>query len=354
MKVGLIARSEERGLGIQTKAFHDWVKPARTLVVVPTVLPSNATHEQHLDWYPDGTVVEWAGRDLDENAVREWLYGLDVVFSAETFYDWRIVEWAADMGVATVCQVNPEFYRHAVDPTLPHPTVWWAPTTWRLDTLPDGTRVVPVPVDERRREAKQPASGRLKLLHVVGRVAANDRNGTAEIVRAVGRAQKPVDLTVYVQSGRVELPHRLPPNVTIDVRRGSLADRWAMYEGHHMLVMPRRYGGLCLPAQEAAACGLGVAMTDVSPNNTFYPIVPIKVTDPGRIRVPCGDILLHNPHRQLFRSTLASWSEDRTIVADAQQRATLWARAHSWPSTRAQYMIELEEAAALAGGTPSA
>ena len=47
--------------------------------------------------------------------------------------------------MATVCQVNPEFYRHDGE-AWSHPSAWWAPSPWMLDSLPDGTRLVPVPV----------------------------------------------------------------------------------------------------------------------------------------------------------------------------------------------------------------
>jgi len=35
--------------------------------------------------------------------------------------------------------------------------------------------------------------------------------------------------------------------------------------------MPRRYGGACLPMNEALAAGLPVIMTDVDPNNKILP-----------------------------------------------------------------------------------
>jgi glycosyltransferase involved in cell wall biosynthesis len=55
-----------------------------------------------------------------------------------------------------------------------------------------------------------------------------------------------------------------------------------MYENQHLLIIPRRYGGLCLPALEAAACGLVVAMPDVSPNEELAAIrIPVGRSRPA-------------------------------------------------------------------------
>ena len=44
-----------------------------------------------------------------------------------------------------------------------------------------------------------------------------------------------------------------------------------LYAGFDALLMPRRYGGLCLPMNEALFSGLPVFMTNVEPNNTILP-----------------------------------------------------------------------------------
>jgi hypothetical protein len=352
MKIGLIARAEERGLGIQTKALYDWLEPERTLVVVPFEQDSNNGYDQNLSWYGrNATVVDWKLHELPEDTVRDWLDGLDVVLTCETFYDWDLVRWANEMGVATVCQVNPEFYRHGVDRTLPHPTVWWAPTTWRLAHLPDGTRVVPVPVEPHARTAASAHSGPLRILHVVGRKAMQDRNGTDSLLRSVHRVpHTPVELTIHVQSGEFTIPNQFArsPNVNVRVHRGSIRDRWAMYANQHLLVMPRRYGGLALAVQEAAMCGLGIVMTKTPPNTTFYPAVGVQVVDQTKFAAPCGPLDICQVHRPLLAGLVKAYGEDRSLVALAQSDAYDWACRHDWPSMLVQYRDELEHAASLA------
>ena len=44
-----------------------------------------------------------------------------------------------------------------------------------------------------------------------------------------------------------------------------------MYFGFDLMVLPRRYAGLCLPMNEALLSGLPVFMTNISPNNNVLP-----------------------------------------------------------------------------------
>lgn len=48
------------------------------------------------------------------------------------------------------------------------------------------------------------------------------------------------------------------------------ANYYDNYDGG-VLVLPRKYGGLCLPINEAIASGMPVIATDISPNNTWLP-----------------------------------------------------------------------------------
>jgi hypothetical protein len=50
---------------------------------------------------------------------------------------------------------------------------------------------------------------------------------------------------------QADVQRSAPANVTTDER----TDYWAVYDDVSLLLLPRRYGGLCLPMQEAAACG---------------------------------------------------------------------------------------------------
>ena len=66
--------------------------------------------------------------------------------------------------------------------------------------------------------------------------------------------------------------------VTIDYQ--NYKNNEDLYKNFDALILPRRYGGLCLPMNEALMSGLPVIMTDISPN---YDILPKKWLIPSTI-----------------------------------------------------------------------
>lgn len=264
MKIGLIARCEiARGIAIQSKNFFDHMPVDRVLLVR---MP-RPDCEERPDWYPNRSDAVYDARlhNLDENLVRSWLGGLDVVFTVETPNDWRIPQWCREAGVKLVIQGNPEFVRHGRPgfEQMEHPDEWWWPTSWRLGRLPPG-RVMPVPMD--RRVVQHERDDVLRVVHVIGKRAWADRNGTDLLVQAVRMFNQPIRLTFHsIDEGLPQFPR--VQDVEYVMNLSAIDDLWAMYQNQDVLLLPRRYGGLCLPALEASASGLVVAMSDTSPND---------------------------------------------------------------------------------------
>lgn len=330
VKVGLIARAENRGLGRITSEFQRHLQPDRTLVIDMGEL--NGGFDHHFDRYPGATHVRFDGVQLDRQTVGSWLYGLDVVYSAETFYDWSIVDLAHDLGVATVLHVMPEFLRHHGQHGLPTPTVFWNPTHYLADRMPPGTVEVPIPVDlpqlaGRGRENAIP--GPIRLLHVAGHGAMADRNGTSALMNAIRTVDADLHLTVTTQDPKPIRVPKVRPGVTIEIARADVADYADLYDGHDVLVMPRRYAGLCLPVQEALGAGLGVVMTDVEPNRR-WPIAPIESSPAGYIRCQAGLIPASNASPRHLSRTLTNLARNPETIDDLKADARVWAEANSW------------------------
>lgn len=336
MRVGLIARSEDRGLGHMTWDFHRHVKPDRTLLIDMGALSRGFA--QHPERYSgDVLTLPFNSGVFDEQLVRDWLVGLDVVYSAETFYDWRVVEWARAARVTTVLHVMPEFWRDDV----PQPDVIWLPTSWRRDTFSCDTRVVPVPVS---RPNVPPCSDseRLRVVHVAGNRAAGDRNGTILAMNASRYARSSMLLRVETQGQR--LPSlAMPRHVELQRHAGGRRDRWQMYEHADVLLMPRRYGGLCLPALEAMASGLAVVMPGVPPNDE-WPIVSMPSSWRGTIETPCGQLPMAYVEPRTIAATLDQLADDRSTLAAAQLAAMRWAIRNSWEELLPRYEHELTRA----------
>jgi glycosyltransferase involved in cell wall biosynthesis len=59
--------------------------------------------------------------------------------------------------------------------------------------------------------------------------------------------------------------------VLLHLDGADVTNYWDNYSSGDVLLMPRRFGGLCLPVNEALGAGMPVIMPDISPNNTWLP-----------------------------------------------------------------------------------
>lgn len=337
MRLGLLARSDPRGLGNQTRAVHDHLRPDRTLVVDMGDLGRG--YPTHPHWYPDALTVPFDGHRLPELQVRQWLDGLDVIYTAETPYDHRLPTWCRQHGVALVVHLNPEFDHWTTDPTKPPPDVFWSATTWRRPHHPQGTRIVPMPVAPHPRARLRDGTG--GFLHVVGRRAMADRNGTRIIWGSWRYTRQRQRWTITTQD-RLPMarPHR---NIDLHVS-GPRDDPTELYDLGDILVLPRRYGGLCLPAQEAMAAGCPVVMPAVSPNLN-WPILPVTARRGTTVRCAAGRVeTAEVPPRELAK-VIDELAEDPQTIRGLSAVSLDWAGRNTWDALRPLWLAELEAAA---------
>lgn len=318
MKLGVIARPEDRGLGIQT-----WETSRHLDCSVLVVDVGDDRHPRHFDRYPGALRVQWRGRGyVNRGVVRDWIAEQDVVFTAETFYDPSFTSWSARSRTATVCQLNPEFWVAGQQPTE-----WWSATGWRADCLPESTQVVPFPVATERFTPVEPHDGPTRWLHVAGHGAMWDRNGTQGLLDTLPLLSRPCVVTIAAQGDPPPIP-AVGPGVEVQVV-GPTDNYWDLYTGHDALVMPRRYGGLCLPVQEAMAAGLAVVMLDVDPNPTAWPVAAVEAWVGETARMYAGPIgVAHFSPPRLARM-MDSYSYPELRV-ERQKLSRWWADVHSW------------------------
>lgn len=354
MKVGLIARSEDRGLGLQTWELYRNLRPDVTTVI--DMGAAAGGFPMHLERYgirpgryePGVGVAKIRHGRLadsgDVHIIRHMLEQCDVVYTAETFYDDRVPVWAAELDCRVVVHINPEFHR-GTDFDGAEAVRWWAPTSWRIDQLPEGTRVVPVPVagDRFTLEPTAPAEGPLRVLHVIGHRAGNDRNGTLGLLRALRNVKAPLSVTLATQDAAAPLPQGLPGHVALNRLVGGVVDYWDLYRDHDVLVMPRRYGGLCLPVQEAMAAGLAVVMSDTSPNGE-WPVMLVPTSHRQDLQTPGGWLRCADVSALGLAGRLTMLALDWKQVLAMKQASVGWARAHTWEQLGDVYRDELAAA----------
>ncbi|MGI5216265.1 glycosyltransferase [Nocardia sp. CA-290969] len=341
MRIGLIGRAENTGLGIQTWEFARHMHPAKTLVVD---LTAGTTRRLYPERFPGAKIIQGIP---DRRHLEEFVDGLDVVFTAETPYNYDLFTVARAAGVKTVLQYNFEFLDYLARRDLPRPDLLAAPSPWRYDevtaTMPgQRTMLLPVPVADRVRPPTHYSSRAIDFLHIVGRPAIHDRNGTADLIEALQYVRSEISVTIRCQDPkyvpRLMAGRRLPDHVHVDLEHDDIDYYWQPYHANDVLVLPRRFGGLCLPAQEALASGLPVVMPDISPNNLLLQpdwLVPARRTGSFRART---DIDLHTVDHQALAATIDRFASDPAFFRQAQSIARATAEQLSWNALKPTYL----------------
>jgi glycosyltransferase involved in cell wall biosynthesis len=341
MRIGLIARAENTGLGIQTWEFARHMHPAKTLVVD---LTAGTNRRLYPDRFPGAKIIQGIpGR----RHLEEFVDALDIVFTAETPYNYDLFTVARAAGAKTVLQYNFEFLDYLTRRDLPRPDLLAAPSPWRYDevtaALPgQRTALLPVPVADRIWPPTHYSSRAIDILHIVGRPAIHDRNGTADLIAALAFVRSEISVTIRCQDPsyvpRLLAGRRIPDHVHVVVETDDIDYYWHAYGAHDVLVLPRRFGGLCLPAQEALASGLPVVMPDISPNDTLLPpdwLVPGRRTGQFRARTT---IDLHTVDHQALAATIDRFASDREFFRTAQGIARSTAEQMSWNALKPTYL----------------
>jgi glycosyltransferase involved in cell wall biosynthesis len=156
------------------------------------------------------------------------------------------------------------------------PDVLLAPSLWNIDQIEkmvDGRCKIislPPPTDSTLFEnvrQNNMSKNHNRLLHVGGKFAAKDRNGTETVLQMLKYSKANYELVITTQ----KFPELNLKDSRITVNNNNPENREELYNGFDAMVLPRRYAGLCLPMNEALISGLPVFMTNISPNNLILP-----------------------------------------------------------------------------------
>jgi glycosyltransferase involved in cell wall biosynthesis len=272
MRLGIIARSDNTGLGNQTRELVEMLNPDKILLIDSTPFNEN---KQHPEWYWGRNVITSLGFPKDKT-VEKFLQSLDVVLSCEIFYSPVLVPMAKARGIKTILQYNYELFENLSKPGLPLPDVLLAPSLWNFDRVSSMfgkyCEVIYLPPPTNKELFKNANKNNLfkthnRLLYIGGRRAARDRNGTESVLEMLKYSKANYELVV-----RSQTPIKTKtkdPRLKIETK--NISNHADMYNSFDGMILPRRYAGLCLPMNEALFSGLPVFMTNISPNNKILP-----------------------------------------------------------------------------------
>jgi glycosyltransferase involved in cell wall biosynthesis len=331
MRLGLIARADSRGLGVQTRAYHDNLHPIKTMVVDCSSMKPLPIRQ---DWYP---YAHWVHGLPCRKDWERFLLGVDCLLSAETYYGYDVYSIAREMGVKTVLAANFEFLDRRDQPSL-----WAAPSRWRWNEWPEPKIHLPVPV-ETGRFTPTTARRASHFLHVIGRPAIHDRAGTVDMLMALQNVFTELTVTItcqepgYVQGLMRTHGIKLPDNIDLIVSEGDRTNYWSLYDGQHVLISPRRFGGLSLPMQEACAAGLPVISTAVSPQKDWLPHDwLVTASNAGEFHAK-QRIDLYSADHLALAEKISRFATNPVFYRQASEQAVTIAKGLSWENLRPEY-----------------
>lgn len=269
MNLMIIVRGDKTGLGYQTRNLVRMLDPKRIFYIDSTAFNGN---EQHYEWYKgkDGFFVK--GFPTDSQCMKA-LQNVTHLLTCETAYNYNILRYARMKGIKTFIQTNWEFLDYKHQTRLPLPSRFIMPSHWHVDDMKqqyDNVVYLPPPTypeDFAEVTLQNTTNAGNKFIHIIGTKASEDRNGTESLLNSLVHTKSDFDLTIKAQHD-IEINRR---DLRVRLDFTDLQDQQDLYRDYDVLILPRRYGGLCLPMNEALTCGMPVFMPDISPNNKVLP-----------------------------------------------------------------------------------
>lgn len=276
VKLGIFVFANDSGLGAQTRRLTQMLKPHKILVINSEGFSKNKTQNWH--WYDafQGYRVDGFPSDREINI---FLREVTHVLVCENPLNFHLFSEAKRRGIKTFCQSNYEFCDNLANENLPLPDKFLMPSHWKVGEMQemfgeDKVTYLPPPIDASEFAAVREVnfartSQQVELLHIIGTLAAHDRNGTLDLLGSLNLTNANFRLTIKSQ-------HDLPSEYMTSDRRvryqiGNEVESQDLYRDYDALILPRRYGGLSLTANEALMSGLPVIMPDIEPNNKLLP-----------------------------------------------------------------------------------
>jgi len=248
MKIGLVARADNTGLGMLSWEFFENLREYMAKVIIYDggafqIFPERFDNPEIItkDQIPD-----------------DFLEGIDLILAIETPYDWSIFGRAKTRGIKTVlipmfeCNQKPlEAYPDLiVCPSQIDFESFWGELA-RLEILP-------LPVNRKRVSFKLRQKARV-FLHNVGHGGLHGRTGTGKFLKAIEMVKTNVRFLIHSQ---IKIPK--VNDVRVEIRIGNLKNYWDLWQRGDVYVFPTNQEMISMPVQEALAAGMPVLMPKFS------------------------------------------------------------------------------------------
>lgn len=309
-RLGIIVRTDSSGLGYQSRALAKMLRPHKILLLGKDELPDYSDYFKFLD-------------------------NIDVMLTCETPYIYDAWNWARERGIKTFCQPNWELFDGLVQPNMPHPDQYLIPSYWHLDDFkamfPNSIYLPPPTIDLGLSKLNFQRTGKRRFVHIIGANAIYDRNGWVAIMDCLKDTTADFELHVYSQQEMTGYSDSRVIYHVMDVGQEEL------YANFDALIMPRRYGGLNLPMNEALMAGLPVIMTDISPNNKILPQKWLCESEVTAVFEGRSTIEVYSPKNLAGKLDWLCSLDDKQMLAEKRQAYQIALDNYSMLALRAKY-----------------
>jgi len=344
MKLGIIVRADNTGLGNQTYELTQMLNPYKIMIIDFTSYNGN---QQHFEWYAERDYTICKGFPTDEE-INNFLDGIDALLSCETFYNDDTPTLARAKGVKTYLQYNYELFGNLRAEKKSLADVLISPSPWMIERVNkrffNQARVCHLPPPTRPEMFEgaleiNKSKDHKRMLHIAGKAAANDRNGTESVLEMMRHSK--ADFELVIKSQTPISSKGLDSRITIEI--DNVKHRQDMYTGFDGMILPRRYAGLCLPMNEALLSGLPVFMTDISPNNLILPKEWLTVSEELGVMRLAAPVIYYNVNAQKLAEKIDAYVnlDDKTSVK--QQAFNIGYQAFAPDRLKSIYLKILEQ-----------
>lgn len=335
----IVVRVDQGGLGEQTRALAHYLNPD---VVLAVDLPEHKRRgDSQLDRLGHLPIVATVDTDvIPTGLLVELARTVDRLITVECLYT-DPAGWAAvNAETVTVLVANPELYADYPATRIV------LPTSWRIDRFRSATIVPhPVDIDAAAAHARTRTGPARVFLHVEA-PAMCDRNGSDIVAAALAHVAEPC--TLIVRSHR---PRRGGPFAVDRIGRVRIvwdntrpADWTACYhpDDADVLLLPRRYGGLSMVVQEAAALGMPAVMLDVDPQRAEgWPGWRLPAHRLRTVLMRGGEFDVHTCPPETLATAMTMLARGERDLEGESTRALAWAAARSWPAVSERWTAAL-------------
>jgi glycosyltransferase involved in cell wall biosynthesis len=332
-RLGLVARADNGGIAAQTWQFARRMQPEKILVVhADHTNRGRAQPERYeFDYGPEIMVAPRAPRPRHV----DWLLeDTDSIYTVECYYGQEIPLHARKREIKTVLHGNPEMTGDELADVV------WAPSPWMTGLLPGSPVLMPFPTDLEllpRRERRS----EIRTLYHVQSEAFHDRNGTDLLLEACSFINHEVTLKIRSSMAPAHTEYRGLVTVEwVEHHDGMFYEHWD--DDIDLFVLPRRFGGLSLPMQEAASLGLPIISLACSPNESVLPPQAlVKATVQDVVGMRGGDVRIFQCDPRALARKINELIENRHTRDFIADRCWDWAQAISWVNLLPHYEAAL-------------